>query len=212
MQKSVADCGLVDIARLRVGNTKMLISAMFVRLLFQIAMESKNVSHEMSLEFLHVGFFALPFQKFAPCFKEIFDRDDILVRMIEPDKIHIAKRTPPPKLLPVLERAKRAYCLWSEYHPSLPKSKRYTLGERIDGLLVDIIEAMSAASFLPKGDKEPHIRVAIRKLDTLKILLLVAWESKSLDTKKYVVLSEVLDEIGKQVGGWYGQLKRETTP
>lgn len=132
--------------------------------------------------------------------------------MSELNSMHTAKRTPPPRLLPVLERAKRAYCLWSEYHLSFPKSKRYTLGERIDNLFVDVIEAMASASFLPKGDKEPHIRFAIRKLDTLKIFLMVAWETKALDTKKYGALSEIVEEIGKQLGGWYGQLKREAAP
>lgn len=118
-----------------------------------------------------------------------------------------------PQLLPVLERAKRAYLLWSDYHQTLPKTRRYSLGGKIDGLLIDIIESMSAASFLPKGDKLPHIRLAIRKLDTLKILLMVLWESKSLDTKKYIALSEVLQEVGKMLGGWNGQVtKQNSTP
>ncbi|MEA2701727.1 MAG: hypothetical protein QOE22_436 [Candidatus Parcubacteria bacterium] len=118
-----------------------------------------------------------------------------------------------PQLLPVLERAKRAYLLWSDYHQTLPKTRRYTLGGKIDGLLIDVIESMAAASFLPRGDKLPSIRLAIRKLDTLKILLMVLWESKSLDTKKYVALSEVLQEVGKMLGGWNGQLmKQNSTP
>lgn len=112
----------------------------------------------------------------------------------------------------MLERTKRAYCLWSDYHASLPKLKRYTLGERIDNLFVDVIEAMASVSFLPRGDKEPYVRLAIRKLDTLKVFLMIAWESKALDTKKYGALSEILDEIGKQLGGWYGQLKRNAAP
>ena len=112
-----------------------------------------------------------------------------------------------PQLLPVLERSKRAYLLWSDYHQTLPKTRRYTLGGKIDGLFIDIIESMVAASFLPRGDKLPQIRLAIRKLDTLKILLMVLWESKSIDTKKYGALSEVLQEIGKMLGGWYRGLE-----
>lgn len=113
-------------------------------------------------------------------------------------------------LLPVLERAKRAYTLWSGYHQELPKTRRYTLGGKIDGLFIDIIESMAAASFLPKGDKLPHIRLAIRKLDTLKILLMVLWESKSLDSKKYIALSELLAEMGRMLGGWNGQLVKQS--
>jgi hypothetical protein len=43
-------------------------------------------------------------------------------------------------------------------------------------------------------------------------LLLVLWESRSLDTKKYAVLSEKVDEVGKMLGGWNGQLTKNSTP
>lgn len=119
---------------------------------------------------------------------------------------------PPPRLLPVLERAKTAYILWYSYYQTLPKTHRYTLGSRIDALFVDVIEAMTAASFLARGEKQPLVRLAIRKLDTLKVFLMVLWETKSLDHKKYAALSAPLDEIGKMLGGWNGQLAKENAP
>ena len=51
----------------------------------------------------------------------------------------------------------------------------------------------------------------MRKLDTIKILLLILFETKSLDTKKYIVLSEKIEEVGRMLGGWYGQMTREQT-
>lgn len=66
------------------------------------------------------------------------------------------------------------------------------------------------AAFLAKEEKLPYICHAIRKLDTLKILLLILWENKSLDNKKYLDLSEKLNEIGKMLGGWQGQLQKKT--
>ncbi len=71
---------------------------------------------------------------------------------------------------------------------------------------------ISVASFTPKQEKLPHIRVAIRKLDTLKILLMVLWETKSLDDKKYIALSIQIEEIGKMLGGWHGQLVKQNSP
>jgi len=76
-------------------------------------------------------------------------------------------------------------------------------------LFVEVMEMVSAAAFLPKQEKLPYLRIAIRKFDAIKLLLLVLWESKSLDTKKYVALSLPCDEIGKMLGGWQGQLKRQ---
>ncbi|MDP3645912.1 MAG: four helix bundle protein [bacterium] len=74
------------------------------------------------------------------------------------------------------------------------------------------MEAVSAAAFLGRDEKPPYVRLAARKIDTLKILLMILWETKSLDTKKYVALSEKMDEIGKMIGGWSGQLKKQNSP
>ena len=115
-------------------------------------------------------------------------------------------------MLPVLERIKQSYLLWHEHHSTLPKLHRYTLGGRIDALFVDMMEAASAAVFLRNETKLPYIQLAIRKLDTIKLLLLVLWETRSLDTKKYVALSTKVDEVGKQLGGWQGQLAKQNSP
>ena len=108
----------------------------------------------------------------------------------------------------VLEKIKSIYILWHQYHDTLPKTQRYSLGNRIDKIFVELIETTATASFLPKEEKLSYIRVAIRKLDILKILLLVIWETKSLDNKKFIALSLPLDEVGKMLGGWYGQTER----
>lgn len=102
--------------------------------------------------------------------------------------------------------------LWYEYYQTLPKTHRHSLGQRIDSLFVEIIEALATASFLSRQDKLPYVRLAIRKVDTLKIFLMILWETKSLDNKKYIALSAKIDEIGKMVGGWHGQLQKQNSP
>ena len=113
-------------------------------------------------------------------------------------------------MLPLLQYLKSAYLLWHEYHQSLAKASRFSLGLKIDNLFVETIETVASASFLSPVDKAPYVRLAIRKMDTLKVLLLVLWEAKSLDTKKYIALSLKLEEIGKMLGGWNGQLARSS--
>lgn len=82
----------------------------------------------------------------------------------------------------------------------------------MDILFVEIMEATSAAAFLQRNEKLPYVREATRKLDTLKLLLMVLWESKSLDTKKYAALSEKVEDAGKMLGGWQGQLVKQNSP
>ena len=41
---------------------------------------------------------------------------------------------------------------------------------------------------------------------------MVLWETKSIDNKKYINLSLKIDEIGKMLGGWSGQLTKQNSP
>ncbi|MDO8524521.1 MAG: four helix bundle protein [bacterium] len=110
------------------------------------------------------------------------------------------------QLIPLLQKAKDIYLLWYNYYKIIPKEHRYTLGQKVDKFLLEIIEAISIASFLKREEKLPYVRLAIRKTDILKIFLLILWETKSLDNSKYIQISEKLNEIGKMLGGWNGNL------
>jgi hypothetical protein len=113
--------------------------------------------------------------------------------------------------LPVLEKIKSAYLFWYQHYLIIPKTHRYSLGEKIDKFFVEAIEAIITASFLNQTEKLPYVRLAIRKIDTLKIFLMILWETKSLDNKKYIALSVKLDEIGKMLGGWCGQILKQNS-
>ena len=114
--------------------------------------------------------------------------------------------------MPVLQKIKDAYLLWHGYYKELPKHHRHSFGNRTDILFVEIIEAVAAATFLSPGEKLPYVRLAIKKLDTVTIFLLILWETKSLDDKKYIALSVKLTEIGNNLGGWNGQLTKQNSP
>jgi len=113
--------------------------------------------------------------------------------------------------LPVLEALKNGYKIWHEYHQKLPKTQRYSLGNKIDKLFIEIIEMAACAGFVQPREKEIYLKVAIRKLDTLKIIILILYESGSLTDKKYLSLSEPLDEAGRMLGGWYGKNTKENS-
>lgn len=68
---------------------------------------------------------------------------------------------------------------------------------------------IAQACFLNPKEKQPYVRVGIRKIDTLKILLMILQETKSLDDKKYIALSLKIEEIGKMLGGWHGQINAQ---
>jgi len=120
--------------------------------------------------------------------------------------------TPPRQILPVLQKIKDSYLFWHNYHQTMPKTQKYSLGVKIDNLFTEIIEAVVTAGFLKRNEKIPYVHKAIQKLDTLKIFLMILWETKTLNNKKYATLSILLDEIGKMLGGWHGQLLKQNSP
>ena len=104
------------------------------------------------------------------------------------------------------------YKLWNAIRNNIPKQSRFTLGAKIDALFLDTIEFLFIASYLAKEQKLPVLQRANSRLDLLKFFLQIGWELKLVDTKKYSVLSESLDEIGRMLGGWMRGLQKETPP
>lgn len=106
------------------------------------------------------------------------------------------------KLLPVLEKTKDTYKLWFNYRDTFPKKSRYTLGDKIDKLFLDILELLNLAMYQNIESKIITLSKTILKLDALRFFLTISWEVKLLDNQKYISLSENVHELGKIIGGW----------
>ena len=113
-------------------------------------------------------------------------------------------------MLPVIEHTVAVYKLWHGYRNDFPKGARYTLGDKIDVTFVLTLEYLFIASYQSRHEKLPTIVAALRKTDLLKFLLRIAWELQALDTKKYALLSEKADELGRMIGGWKKGLEAKT--
>ena len=115
---------------------------------------------------------------------------------------------PPPRAnLSIIQKLIAFYKLWHKFLPHIPKTSRYTLGIKIDRLIIETTEFIFIASRSDREQKSPFLQKAANKLDVLKFFLQIAWEIKSLDNKKYIILSEHLNEIGRMLGGWSRQFK-----
>ncbi|MEK7465190.1 MAG: four helix bundle protein [Patescibacteria group bacterium] len=112
----------------------------------------------------------------------------------------------------IIQKLVAAYKLWREMMPHLQKSARYTLGEKIDVYLLDTTELLFSASYAIPENRISFVRAAGAKLDLAKFFLQIAWETKSFDSKKYIAISERLDEIGRMLGGWIKQLSLKEIP
>jgi hypothetical protein len=114
--------------------------------------------------------------------------------------------------LPIIHSIIELYKSWQQILPHFPTSSRHTLGFRIDTLIIQIAESLFASSFLTGPKKLSLIEKSSIKLDSVKFLLQLAWESKIINDKKYIILSKHLEKVGKQLGGWLKQLRKQNSP
>lgn len=129
---------------------------------------------------------------------------------------HPLNVTPPrsvlqPKLIPVVLKLKNTYGVWQKHLIHFPKANRFTLGTKIDDIFLLSIEYCFLASYSSLGDKLTYINKATSRIDLLKLLLLLAFENKDIDNKKYLELSEMLAEVGRMLGGWRKETIQKTS-
>ena len=109
--------------------------------------------------------------------------------------------------IPIFIKICDFYKLLSQLLLSFPKSKRYTLGQRIDQISLATIELVITAGYTPREQKLALLQKTSIKIDLLKILLRLSLETKCIDNKKYQLIANHLVEIGKMVGGWIKSVK-----
>ena len=89
----------------------------------------------------------------------------------------------------------------------MPKKDKYTLGEKLENSTLNLLELLLAASFTERERKVNLLNQAAAKLDLLKILVRLAENLQAISTKKYLYLEEILQEIGRMLGGWIKSIR-----
>ena len=81
-----------------------------------------------------------------------------------------------------------------------PKDQRFLLADRIERILLDILEMLIEAVY-SKQKRAILIRVNL-KLDSLRFMMRIAKDMKYINLKSYDFFCQSTIEIGKMVGGW----------
>lgn len=81
-----------------------------------------------------------------------------------------------------------------------PKGQRYLLGDRIETLILDIMDLIIEAVYTKK--KTSFLKDANLKVEKLRHLIRLTADLKYLSIKKYEYSSKCLNEIGSEIGGW----------
>jgi hypothetical protein len=83
-----------------------------------------------------------------------------------------------------------------------PRSFRFTLGERIERRLYDVLELLVRASYAKRAHKRPLLGDANVALEVLRHELRLALGFGLLTARQIEHATRLLDAVGRQVGGW----------
>ena len=100
---------------------------------------------------------------------------------------------------------KKSYDLYKDFYNlrlSVPKQYRYTLWQKCESLLVEVLEGILYASQQTKSEKLPTLEKTSVRLNFLRICIRLMKDVKAIDGKKYIIIEANLDEIGRMLGGW----------
>ena len=108
--------------------------------------------------------------------------------------------------IPIFTKLYEFYRDLSHLVTTFPKTKRYTLGQKLDNLTLDIFELLF--SIPTASNKSSTLGQISIKLDLLKILLRLSKDTQAINNKNYLELQANLQEIGKMLGGWIRSTKQ----
>jgi hypothetical protein len=112
---------------------------------------------------------------------------------------------PDPKRPPI-------YTVWEEVcgwtfdrTADIPKSQRFTFGQRIDAITLDILQQIIRA--IHTQDKKAYLDEINLTLEELRVLWRLVQKRGWISLRQLDFVQGKLDEAGRMVGGWMKQQK-----
>ncbi len=81
-----------------------------------------------------------------------------------------------------------------------PRSYRFTLGQRLELRLYDILDGLLQAKYA--HDKTGFLRQVNLELELLRFQFRLAYELRCLNADSYGYAARTVNEVGQMVGGW----------
>ncbi len=86
-----------------------------------------------------------------------------------------------------------------------PRLRRFTLGERIETGLLEVLEWLVEAAY--SRSKAEVLRRANLRLDRVRHLWRLGHELKAVSGKSYAYGAKLMEALGRQIGGWQQQAR-----
>lgn len=89
---------------------------------------------------------------------------------------------------------------------NFPRNAKFTLGDRLENRLSDLLELYIQAYYAPAAEKRILLRQANVCLETLRYFFRLGFELGHYNSTVYQAFAERLQEIGRMTGGWLKSL------
>jgi hypothetical protein len=103
-------------------------------------------------------------------------------------------------ITPVVEKHYRMILWMLPKIANFPKDQRFLLADRIEVLLLDILQLLIEAVYTK--EKRSILTQVNLKLDFLRFMMRLAKDMKYVNMRSYDFFCQSAIEVGKMVGGW----------
>ncbi len=82
----------------------------------------------------------------------------------------------------------------------LPRNRRFTLGGRLEEGMLFVLEHLVQAAYAK--DKYAALAAANSRLQAVRHLWRLCYELQNISARRYAHGAELLEDLGRQIGGW----------
>lgn len=111
--------------------------------------------------------------------------------------------------IPIFKKVYELYKTLHELRRLVPKQDRFSIFERVNTTVLDLIEGIMLASGQQKSTKLPALERTSLRLNILRVFIRLMKDIKAIDNKKYIILETIIDEIGRMLGGWIRSIRND---
>ncbi|MCO6478924.1 MAG: diversity-generating retroelement protein Avd [Phaeodactylibacter sp.] len=90
----------------------------------------------------------------------------------------------------------------------LPRSHKFTLGDRLQNMLADLLERLIEAYYSPPARKRDILLHTNILLEKIRYFFRLGYDLGLYDSLRYKDFAERINEIGRMCGGWLKSLEK----
>ena len=91
----------------------------------------------------------------------------------------------------------------------LPRDLKFVLGDRMLGTTYDVFDLLIEARY--SRSRVPLLRRANVMLERLRFQVRLCMEERLISVRQYEYIAEMVNEVGRMVGGWLKSTREETS-